>query len=333
MGKFLVEGGHGGRGMDASIRETMGCGGHGDHGDPASFLTGGGQMGALMRARDWSRSPLGEPRTWPQSIKTVASRSPIIVTDLPSGFVGMVAGAWDKPPAQAAIVPVAGQGQNTAAGFLVVGINPYRRFDDSYGGFLSLMAGQIASGIANATAYEDERKRAEALAELDRAKTTFFSNVSHEFRTPLTLMLSPLEELLAKPEGAGTPQDHDLVELAHRNALRLLKLVNMLLDFSRIEAGRVQASYQPTDLAAFTTELASNFRSAMDKGRAHVRHRLPASRSVRLCRPGHVGEARPQSPLQCVQVHLQRRDRGRAAIGGRRGRALGARHRRGDSRA
>jgi hypothetical protein len=57
--------------MDASIRETMGCGGHGDHGDPASFLTGGGQMGALMRARDWSRSPLGEPRTWPQSLKTV----------------------------------------------------------------------------------------------------------------------------------------------------------------------------------------------------------------------------------------------------------------------
>jgi signal transduction histidine kinase len=201
---------------------------------------------------------------WPVGQLT-ASRSPIIVTDLPSGFVGMVAGAWDKPPAQAAIVPVAGQGQNTAAGFLVVGINPYRRFDDSYGGFLSLMAGQIASGIANATAYEDERKRAEALAELDRAKTTFFSNVSHEFRTPLTLMLSPLEELLAKPEGAGTPQDHDLVELAHRNALRLLKLVNMLLDFSRIEAGRVQASYQPTDLAAFTTELASNFRSAMDK--------------------------------------------------------------------
>src|SRR5262249_16715775 len=112
---------------------------------------------------------------------------------------------------------------------------------------------------------EDERKRAEALAQLDRAKTTFFSNVSHEFRTPLTLMLNPLEEVLAKAERGHLAQTQNLVSMAHRNGLRLLKLVNMLLDFSRIEAGRAQASYEPTDLGAFTTELASNFRSAMDE--------------------------------------------------------------------
>ena len=55
------------------------------------------------------------------------------------------------------------------------------------------------------------------------------------------------------------------VEIAHRNGLRLLKLVNTLLDFSRIEAGRVQASYEPTDLAALTAELAEHFRSAMER--------------------------------------------------------------------
>jgi len=123
------------------------------------------------------------------------------------------------------------------------------------------VTGQIAAAITNAQAYEDERRRAEALAELDRAKTTFFSNVSHEFRTPLTLMLGPLEELLA---GAGSG-NRELVQTAHRNGLRLLKLVNSLLDFARIEAGRVQANYEPVDLAAFTADLASSFRSATEK--------------------------------------------------------------------
>ncbi|WP_306660210.1 sensor histidine kinase, partial [Ralstonia solanacearum] len=92
-------------------------------------------------------------------------------------------------------------------------------------------------------AYEEERRRAEALAEIDRAKTTFFSNVSHEFRTPLTLMLSPLEELLSGGEGHLLPAQRSLAEIAHRNGQRLLKLVNTLLDFARIEAGRATASF------------------------------------------------------------------------------------------
>jgi len=102
------------------------------------------------------------------------------------------------------------------------------------------------------------------LAELDRAKTDFFSNVSHEFRTPLTLMLGPLEDELAE-RMAYPPDKRIRVETAHRNALRLLKLVNSLLDFSRMEAGRTQATFAPTDLALLTRELASMFRSATDK--------------------------------------------------------------------
>ncbi|PPS41213.1 ATP-binding protein [Chroococcidiopsis sp. TS-821] len=103
----------------------------------------------------------------------------------------------------------------------------------------------------------------EALAELDRAKTLFFSNISHELRTPLTLMLNPLEDLLADAE--TTSQQREQLEVVHRNSLRLLKLVNNLLDFSRIEAGRMQAAYQPIDLASFTAELASVFRSAIER--------------------------------------------------------------------
>ena len=114
---------------------------------------------------------------------------------------------------------------------------------------------------SNARAYEEERQRAEALAEIDRAKTAFFSNVSHEFRTPLTLLLGPVQDALASPDRS---LDADALAAVNRNALRLLKLVNTLLDFARIEAGRAEANYEPTDLARFTTDLAGAFRSAIE---------------------------------------------------------------------
>src|SRR6185369_1653073 len=134
-------------------------------------------------------------------------------------------------------------------------------FDDSYEGFLQLVSGQIAAAIGNARAYQEERKRAESLAELDRAKTAFFSNISHEFRTPLTLMLGSTEEALASPSRALAG---DALETVHDSQLRLLKLVNALLDFSRLEAGRLKASYEPTDLAALTRDVASSFRSTIE---------------------------------------------------------------------
>jgi len=161
----------------------------------------------------------------------------------------------------ALVLPVARPGA-APYGYLVAGIGSRRTLDDEYRGFLALFADQVATGIANARAYEEERRRAAALAELDRAKTAFFSNVSHEFRTPLTLMLGPLEDLQAS---ALPEPSRALVEAAQRNGQRLLKLVNTLLDFARIEAGRVHASYEPTDLAALTADLASNFRSACER--------------------------------------------------------------------
>jgi PAS domain S-box-containing protein len=154
-----------------------------------------------------------------------------------------------------------------ASGKLVVGLNPRLPVDDLYRSFVALVADQLAGAVANARAYEEERKRAEALAEIDRAKTAFFSNVSHEFRTPLTLMLGPLEDLLAKAHGPLSSGVGAAVTLAHRNSLRLLKLVNSLLDFARIEAGRTEACYEPTDLAVETAELASVFRSAIERAK------------------------------------------------------------------
>ena len=147
----------------------------------------------------------------------------------------------------------------------VVGINPQRPFDEQYRSFVDLVAGQLATAITNAQAYDDERKHGEALAELDRAKTVFFSNVSHEFRTPLTLMLGPVEDSLSDEDSPLSPRQRERQEMIQRNALRLLKMVNTLLDFSRIEAHRVEAVYEWTDLAAYTAELASTFRSLIEK--------------------------------------------------------------------
>ena len=112
-----------------------------------------------------------------------------------------------------------------------------------------------------ADANRNLREANAKLGELDAAKTAFFSNVSHEFRTPLTLILGPAERALAGPK--ATLEGDDLAAL-HRNALRLLRLVNSLLDFSRIESGALSMCFAPTDLAALTAGLAGAFQSLFE---------------------------------------------------------------------
>ena len=123
--------------------------------------------------------------------------------------------------------------------------------------------GNVIKFVGTTTDIDDQKRVEESLAALDRAKTTFFSNVSHEFRTPLTLMLGPLEEIQKEAREQLSPERHERLVAVRRNGLRLLKLVNTLLDFSRMEAGRALTSYQPTALASFTGEIASAFDSAM----------------------------------------------------------------------
>src|SRR4051812_25973796 len=162
---------------------------------------------------------------------------------------------------RALVLPI-GIGTATV-GALILGLSRFLALDRGYQDFLELAAAQISRAVANVRAYEQERRRAAELAALDQAKTNFFSNVSHEFRTPLTLILGPLEDLLDDPELPGAQRERLLP--MHRNGLRLLKLVNTVLDFSRLESGRLQAVYRPTDLADYTARLASTFRSAAER--------------------------------------------------------------------
>lgn len=205
-----------------------------------------------------------ETAPWPLR-RVIETGQPVELSHLPETLELLSGGAWPESPHQAVILPMAKSGSLQSSGIIVAGVSPRLALDDEYRGFFDLLTSHVGASVASASAYQDERRRAESLAELDRAKTTFFSNVSHEFRTPLTLMLGPVEDLLSDTSKLRSDEEQRQLELVHRNGLRLQRLVNTLLDFSRIEAGRLRASYEPTDLSAFTADLASNFRSACER--------------------------------------------------------------------
>jgi len=234
------------------------------NGDRATLAAaaGFGDPAAAARPAVIKLAGQGEGPRWPLRA-ALEGRSIEVVEGLDKRFGPLPTGAWAGPPRSAIVLPLAAPDQERPYGVMIAGISPHRRLDDGYRSFFQLAAAQVVTAIHNARAYEAERKHAEALADLDRAKTAFFSNVSHEFRTPLSLMLGPIEDALLLPDPALVG---DALQMAHRNALRLLKLVNSLLDFARMESGRVEASYQATDVAQLTADLSSQFRAAMEKG-------------------------------------------------------------------
>jgi signal transduction histidine kinase len=229
--------------------------------DAAGHLRLAGQAGLAPGA---PASPAivtaGQATGWPLE-QVAAQGEPLLVENLAARFADLPREPWGEPSHQAMLLPLARPGAPGQGGVLVLGISPRRAFDDAYRGFFDLLAAQVSTAVSNARAYEVERDRAEKLAELDRAKTAFFNNVSHELRTPLTLILGPLEEALRDTAKglAGAP-----LEAVHRNALRLLRLVNDLLDFSRVEAGRLRSTFEPTDLPTLTAGLAGGFQSLFD---------------------------------------------------------------------
>lgn len=197
---------------------------------------------------------------WPLSQALHTSQTVTPVSDVRARFGDLPGGPYPESPRSAKLLKL-GRGAERPLGVLVAGINPRRAVDDDYRLFLELVADQIGSRLANVRAFEEERRRASSLAEIDQTKTAFLRNVSHELRTPLTLILEPLKQIMqsGKQTLAG-----DNLELVWGNALRLQHMVDSLLDFSQVSAGLARARFVPTDLCALTTDITSEFRSAVE---------------------------------------------------------------------
>ncbi|KLO42735.1 SpoIIE family protein phosphatase [Mycobacterium nebraskense] len=185
---------------------------------------------------------------------TPRSRAARVIDRLEDVIPGITELFGENCPRQALVLPL---GETSNAGAVVIGVSARRPLDSMYRGFCQLLADQLSAAFASVVSYEQQRRRADALAELDRAKTAFLTNVSHEFRTPLTLLLGPLDDALS--EAAPGSVLADRLSTAGRNARRLQRLVESLLDFSRIEAGRANAKLVCTDVGALTAHIASSF--------------------------------------------------------------------------
>lgn len=163
-------------------------------------------------------------------------------------------------PYRAVVVPLK-QG-NEITGCIISFLNPALPWQKDFKTFIAIVSRQINLSLAMVKTFEQESQRAEELAALDRAKTTFFTSISHELRTPLTLILGPVKDLTTDP--SLTRSQALSISLVYRNARRLLRLVNSILDFARAEAGKLSSQFAPLALGDVTSELASSFRSAVE---------------------------------------------------------------------
>jgi signal transduction histidine kinase/DNA-binding response OmpR family regulator len=239
----------------------------------AAFLTGPG--GATDRVAVYGLTPElpgGLDTFFTQVVgRVIHTGSYEVVQGLRDRFSGLIEPGPLGPlaPDQAVVLPLTLIGGTDPVGAAVLGVNPYRRFDEDLRSFFSLLTRQIRTTLTDAVAYETERHRAQVLAELDRAKMEFFQNVSHELRTPLTLLLAPLQDLLERAESGaanGTAgEDRDTLLAAVRAAERLRLMVDALLDFSGAEARTLAPDRRPTDLTGLTADVASMFRSIAER--------------------------------------------------------------------
>ncbi|MBG0566778.1 chemotaxis protein CheB [Actinoplanes aureus] len=230
-------------------------------------------------------SLLDEDAVWPIG-RVVRTDHPVTSGGLATAFPGVTVGRDEHSPGTAMIFALREHRdtETTIGGVVVLGINPRLPLTAAYREFLGLVAVQVAASLVDAGGRQRQRERIDRLAELDRVKTEFLSNISHELRTPLTLLMAPLEALAAEDSGLATRLRTE-VEVASRNARRLLVMVETLLDFSQIEAGRLRTRLEQVDLAALTVGVVSAFQGAAKRAGIRLRVDCPPMRAPMIVDP------------------------------------------------
>lgn len=180
---------------------------------------------------------------------------PLVLDDL-TQYPEMTVGEF-RPPARALLVaPLVADGR--IIGSISLRQNhKVRLWQSSEVHLVEVVAEQASIAVQQSRLYEQTKQQAEKLLELDRQKTEFFQNISHEFRTPLTLMVGPLESAVKNQQ--GLPSDQAAIAL--RNSRRLLRLVNQLLDLQKLNAGKMRPTFRPCNLVEFVSSIVETFRT------------------------------------------------------------------------
>jgi len=222
---------------------------------------------AAANARGWVFAHPSLPQSLvpirgnPVLLQVMVSKEPVAIEDLYERPDLNVTELQVRSPARALlVVPLLSEGKIIGSISLRQNSST-RRWKLSDIDLAQIVATQAALAVQQSRLYQTTRQQAERLLEADRLKTEFFQNISHEFRTPLTLTIGPLESACGRQE--DLPYEQAVIAL--RNSRRLLRLVNQLLDLQRLDAGRMQPSFRPCDLVSFCYSTAESFRAYCEK--------------------------------------------------------------------
>jgi len=200
--------------------------------------------------------------SWPLQ-KALSTRQCVIVEDCQDLIQGYPIRAWDELPYAAVVIPICSDNSTELPeSVLILGLNPKRPLDADYDNWIHLIRSQLASSLVSVKAHEAEQLRLDTMVRMEKAKNAWFRGAAHDLRSPLTLVAGPLEDLL---NSQVTPAQKHHLTTAKRNVDRLLRLVNSLLDFSRLEAGRVEGRFVPVNFGEWVSELAEVFQPPVER--------------------------------------------------------------------